>query len=998
MKVQPIVMFRKIILIFLLMVQGMFASAQGQFNNWFWSLGQRITFNTNPPTVIPTAASITSFGYTTAVISSPTGVLLFYTDGKVIKDAAHNTMPNGTLTGAPNTPVTYSTGKQSALIVPDPGNSNRYYLFIAIYYNISGTVFKDLRYCIIDMTLNSGMGDVISTSKNVFLASDVDGQLTAVKQTGSNNFWILTHSNTTNNFNAFLLTPAGVSTTPVTTAIGPFNNSPTTYYYWGCMKTNPQGTRVARINPYYYVGNYNNDSTELYNFNAATGVFSNFQLLTSGLTNNYNGGWWNSGLEFSPNGSLLYRTHNQYYTNSPIDTIIQYNLANNNAINFIPVVSPSYNTWGVFDLQLAPNGKIYLINDSINNSSISTMSVINQPNVVGLGCNYVYAAQPIVSNNSYCYACPFPNIVPSLLGSFAPTLDSQYASNVLYTTATLHARVSWDGNSPVTQRGFYYGTSPLPSTNMTTVAGTTGAYLANLTGLTPNTLYYYRAFATNANGTTILVDSTFQTLPLPNTPPVIKNVRNKATCVTDTMRFVVVDAQTTPANMQLTFATNNPTLIPLANISISGADSNKVITFTPVPFQSGACTITITALDSNGASVSQSFTVTVAAGTPITITAPGGTTTCAGGSIVFACNIPTGASIDWSVNNIASGISTATYTTTQAISIKAVCTNAAGCKSNSNTLQSQINPKPIVNATAAGPTTVCTGATVQLQAQATTGYSYQWFKNNIAIAGATNATYTASTSGAYKYVASLIGCTDTSNIITVTVKEKPSVYITTPNTTVICNGQGALLQANPSTGYSYQWQMNGFDIAGATNSTYTATIGSYYNVIISNGTCTNTSPPISISVNSLPVTIIQWNGTQLYTPFTFASYQWYVSGVMIPGATQQYYTPTSNGVYYCRVGNENNCYNLSPNYNLLTLSVNNLATPILQLYPNPTTGLVSLENFSDGVLYVYNAMGQLVLQQTSATIDLSKQANGIYHIRAYNSAQELIGIGRVVKE
>jgi hypothetical protein len=43
-------------------------------------------------------------------------------------------------------------------------------------------------------------------------------------------------------------------------------------------------------------------------------------------------------------------------------------------------------------------------------------------------------------------------------------------------------------------------------------------------------------------------------------------------------------------------------------------------------------------------------------------------------------------------------------------------------------------------------------------------------------------------------------------------------------------------------------------------------------------------------------------------------------------------------------------------------------------------------------------MGQLIIQQTEPIIDLSKQANGIYHIRAYNQAQELIGIGRVVKE
>jgi hypothetical protein len=80
------------------------------------------------------------------------------------------------------------------------------------------------------------------------------------------------------------------------------------------------------------------------------------------------------------------------------------------------------------------------------------------------------------------------------------------------------------------------------------------------------------------------------------------------------------------------------------------------------------------------------------------------------------------------------------------------------------------------------------------------------------------------------------------------------------------------------------------------------------------------------------------------------------------------------------------------------LSVSNLSAPCLQLYPNPTTGLVSLDNFTDGVLYVYNAMGQLILQQTTPTIDLSKQANGVYHIKAYNNAQELIGIGRVVKE
>jgi hypothetical protein len=149
---------------------------------------------------------------------------------------------------------------------------------------------------------------------------------------------------------------------------------------------------------------------------------------------------------------------------------------------------------------------------------------------------------------------------------------------------------------------------------------------------------------------------------------------------------------------------------------------------------------------------------------------------------------------------------------------------------------------------------------------------------------------------------------------------------------------------------------------------------------------------------SNPSAIIHWNGTQLFSPIVFSTYQWYVNGVLIPGATGQYYTPSQTGLYYVMVSNDNGCQSISPNYNLLTLSVSNITKTSLQLYPNPTTGLLQVDNFKEGTLYVYNALGQLIIQQSKSIIDLSKQANGIYHIRAYNQAQELIGIGRVVKE
>jgi hypothetical protein len=1113
--------------------------AQGQNNNWLWSQGKHITFNTNPPIIFPIAGVLPSFGYTSAVISSSTGVLLFYTNGNVVKDAAHNTMPNGILnTMSPN----YSTERQSALIVPDPGNSNRYFLFLTIEFGspFNNTFTTELRYSIIDMSLNGGMGDVVSTSKNVFIANNVECQLTATKQTGTNNFWILVHSNNANAFNAYLLTSVGISSTPITSLIGP--NPIITGFLgnYGCLKVNPQGTRIARLDP-----NANGSNAELYNFNSTTGIVSNYLLLNSGLTNPAH-----RSLEFSMNGNILYHCL--------VNKVVQYDLNNNNAITYMTHYGTSCS------MQLAPNGKIYLENDTATTFVMSSaISVIDQPDIPGAGCNYIYGAQPVgnFSNSNYspCTNCAFPNFVPCLmLGNFnnyLPSIDSQYANNVSYTTATLHARVSWSGSSPISQRGFYYSTAPFPSINQTFVPGTTGPYLANLSGLTPNTLYYYRAFATNSNGTNVYYDSTFHTLD-PNTAPVIKYIHNKATCITDTMHFVVVDSETTPAHVNLSITSSNPSLLPVANISITGSDTNKLITFTPIPYQSGNSIITITAIDSNGASTSQSFTVNVAAGSPIAISAPYGTYACNGGSILITCVIPSGTTINWFINSVPSGNSSSqisatqsasynvvctnnlgcatlsntivatvnavpqaqcnvngpnticigdsvqlqaisisgysyqwfmnsqlipnatsasyyaklsgnysyvatlngcnktsniqtiqvlpapvisitstlptsvcdgnsvvcscaipancsiewqsngvptgnasnSYTVNQSANITAVCTSSNGCTSSSNAINVTVRPLPQVQCSVNGPTTICIGDSVQVQALSAAGYSYQWFKYTQLLPNATNAIYYAKQSGDYSYVATLNGCSKTSNIQSIQVVPAPIASISTPNTTVICNGQGAMLQATTGAGYTYQWTMNGFDIAGATNPTYTATIGSYYIVKVSNGYCARTSSPITITVNTAPVAIIHWNGTQLFSPISFYSYQWYFNGVLIPGATGQYYTPTQVGLYYVMVGNENGCKSLSPNYNLLTLSINSLNTPSLSIYPNPTTGMLQVAEFKEGTLYVYNAMGQLIIKQTEPLIDLSKQANGIYQIRAYNTVQELIGIGRVVKE
>lgn len=106
-----------------------------------------------------------------------------------------------------------------------------------------------------------------------------------------------------------------------------------------------------------------------------------------------------------------------------------------------------------------------------------------------------------------------------------PTVSTLAVSNLATTTATFNGEVIANGNAAVTARGFCIGFTPNPSINNAAVinVGTgTGAFTVNATGMSANTTYYLRAFATNQAGTaygeqvvfTTLADAA-QPLPMP---------------------------------------------------------------------------------------------------------------------------------------------------------------------------------------------------------------------------------------------------------------------------------------------------------------------------------------------------------------------------------------------------------------------------------------------------------------------------------------------------
>ena len=94
-----------------------------------------------------------------------------------------------------------------------------------------------------------------------------------------------------------------------------------------------------------------------------------------------------------------------------------------------------------------------------------------------------------------------------------PTLTTTAASAILLTTATSGGNITNDGGASVTARGVCFATTANPDiTGTITSDGTgTGVFTSSLTGLTPATMYYARAYATNSAGTAYGNEITFTT-------------------------------------------------------------------------------------------------------------------------------------------------------------------------------------------------------------------------------------------------------------------------------------------------------------------------------------------------------------------------------------------------------------------------------------------------------------------------------------------------------
>jgi len=243
-------------------------------------------------------------------------------------------------------------------------NPSKYYLFLL------GASEQDtvrLTCSIVDMTLDSGRGDIADEFKNMPLAVNLAEKITAVKHSNGSDYWVVVHEWGTARFLSYKVGESGYISAPVVSVTGSVHSGYRNNRQ-GYMKISVDGKRLA-------LAILADTLIEIFDFNSATGVVSNPISLRDTLFND------SYGLEFSPDATKLYVSQVDYPS-----SVYQFDLNQNDALSIIASarkISPDGVKYYYGGMQLGPDDKIYIAVRSNPN-----LSVIHQPDSLYPLCDY----------------------------------------------------------------------------------------------------------------------------------------------------------------------------------------------------------------------------------------------------------------------------------------------------------------------------------------------------------------------------------------------------------------------------------------------------------------------------------------------------------------------------------------------------------------------------------------------------------------------------------
>ncbi|MFT6922071.1 MAG: hypothetical protein ACJA1C_001073 [Crocinitomicaceae bacterium] len=266
--------------------------------------------------------------------------------------------------------------------------------------------------------------------------------------------------------------------------------------------------------------------------------------------------------------------------------------------------------------------------------------------------------------------------------------------------------------------------------------------------------------------------------------------------------------------------------------SASGTSGSVSLPFTITGLAAGSYNVTFD--DGCGSNMLNQTLTDPTPPTAPTITAGGPTTFCAGGSVTLTSSYGTGNT--WSTAETTGAINvnaTGTYSVTY--------TDGSGCSSSSAPINVTVNASPAIPTVSPdGPTTFCSGGSVNLSSSQATGNVWSTAATtqviNVTTAGPYSVTYTDGN-----------GCSSTSAATTITVNATPSApVISASGPLTFCAGGSVDLTSSQASGNVWSTtettQMISANATGAYSVVYTAANG-----------CSATSAVTNVTVNPIPV-------------------------------------------------------------------------------------------------------------------------------------------------
>ncbi len=143
----------------------------------------------------------------------------------------------------------------------------------------------------------------------------------------------------------------------------------------------------------------------------------------------------------------------------------------------------------------------------------TSISVLPKNGLIKTGKLSTTSAQVVNKNGARGFGAGHNQYGASIISLNTPTVYTKVISNITSTTASSGGVVISQGGKDVSARGVCWRRLPGATIehNFTNDTGTIGPFNSSITGLSPNTLYYVRAYATNKQGTSYGEEISFTT-------------------------------------------------------------------------------------------------------------------------------------------------------------------------------------------------------------------------------------------------------------------------------------------------------------------------------------------------------------------------------------------------------------------------------------------------------------------------------------------------------